>query len=162
MKNYFEYVFKKTAYFGYIEFNSITKRKYFFNKEENDYFALRDTVEDKYFWQSASNPKELFKKYNKAKSDIQRMSQNYPIQGTSADITKYACILFFKEILRRDWWLKVKIVNLVHDEILVECPVEIVEEVKKALIDSMENAGKPFCKTISLKAAAKHGDHWVH
>ena len=81
---------------------------------------------------------------------------------TSADITKYACILFFKEILKRDWWLKVKIVNLIHDEILVECPSNIVEEVKETLIACMENAGKPFCKIVPLKAAALHGDHWVH
>lgn len=84
------------------------------------------------------------------------------IQGTSADITKYACILFFKEILKRGWWSIVKIVNLVHDEILVECPLDIVEEVKEVLITSMENAGKPFCKIIPLKAAAIYGDHWVH
>ena len=84
------------------------------------------------------------------------------IQGTSADITKYACILFFKEILKRDWWMKVKIVNLVHDEILIECPLDMVEEVKQVLLTSMEDAGKPFCPLVPLKADAVYGDHWVH
>lgn len=78
MKNYFDLVFKRAAYFGYVEFNPITKRKYFFNLDENDYFNLRDEVEDPYFWQTASNPRETMKKYNKAKNDIQRLAQNYP------------------------------------------------------------------------------------
>jgi len=81
---------------------------------------------------------------------------------TSADITKYACIIFFREILKRNWLHTVKIVNLVHDEILVECPSDIVEEVRKVLIFSMEEAGKPFCTTVPLRADAIYGDHWVH
>lgn len=162
MKNYFHYVFQKAAYYGYVEFNPITKRKYFFDKDKNDYFALKDQVEDPYFWNTATNPKSIMGKYDKAKNDIQRLSQNYPIQGTSADITKYACIIFFREILKRGWWMKVKIVNLVHDEILVECPIDLVEEVKEVLVTSMEEAGKPFCSIVPLYAEAIHGDHWVH
>lgn len=162
MKNYFDLVFQKADYFGYIEFNPITRRKFFFSMFDNDFFYLRKTVEDSNFWQTSENPRDTFRKYNKAKSDIQRMAQNFPIQGTSSDITKYACIIFFREILKRDWWLKVKIVNLIHDEILVECPENITEEVKSILLNSMEEAGKPFCKIVSLKADAKHGKYWIH
>jgi len=162
LKNYFDLVSQRAYYFGYVQFNNVTGRKYFFDKDENDYFFLKDIVEDPYFWQTQSNPRETQRRYNKAKSDIQRLSQNYPIQGTSADITKYACVIFFREILKRDWWLKVKIVNLVHDEILVECPKSMVEEVKEVLVDSMQEAGKPFCTIVPLKADAIHGDHWVH
>jgi DNA polymerase-1 len=162
LKDYFDLVSQRAYYFGYVQFNNVTGRKYFFDKEENDYFFLKDIVEDPYFWQTQANPREIQRKYNKAKSDIQRLSQNYPIQGTSADITKYACIIFFREILKRDWWMKVKIVNLVHDEILVECPVSMVDEVKEVLVNSMEEAGKPFCTTVPLKADAIHGSYWVH
>jgi DNA polymerase-1 len=84
------------------------------------------------------------------------------IQGSSADITKFAGILFMREILKRDWWLKVKIVNFVHDEILVECPKEISIEVKDTLIKCMEEAGKPFCRILPLSSEALIGDHWVH
>lgn len=110
----------------------------------------------------AINPRDLQRRYNKAKSEIQRVAQNYPIQGTAADITKYACILFFREIIHRDWWKIVKIVNLVHDEILVECPKNLESEVKKVLIECMEKAGISFCQTVLLKAGAVSGDHWVH
>lgn len=162
MKNYFDLVFQKAAHFGYIQFNNVTKRKFFFDLEENDFFLLRESVESPYFWQLHDNPREAIKKYNKAKSDIARMAQNFPIQGSSADITKYACIIFFRELIQRDWLNIVKIVNLVHDEILVECPIEIVEEVKQVLLNSMEEAGKPFCKIVSLKADALHGSFWIH
>ena len=84
------------------------------------------------------------------------------IQGSSADITKYATILFFKEILRRNWWLKVKIVNIIHDELLVECPKGMAEEVLPVLVYCMEEAGRPFCRTLPLKADAVTGDYWVH
>lgn len=101
-------------------------------------------------------------KHNKAKSDIQRMSQNFPIQGSSADITKYACVLFMKEIFARKWWGIIKIVNVVHDEILLECPIIMAIEVKEVLIKCMIDAGKPFCPIVTLGASAEIGDHWVH
>ena len=81
---------------------------------------------------------------------------------SSADITKYAVILFFKEVLKRDWFNIVKIVNLVHDEILLECPIHMEKEVNEVLIDCMKAAGKPFCKFQPLGASSVSGDHWVH
>ena len=81
---------------------------------------------------------------------------------TSSEITKYACILYFREIVSNGWLHKVKIVNLVHDEILVECPIELEEVAMKKLIDSMELAGKPFCPIVELKAEAISGKYWVH
>lgn len=162
MKKYFDIGFKKASYYGYVEFNSVTKRKYFFNKEENDYFRLREEVEDPYFWVSSPNPREIEGKYKKAKSEVQRISQNYSIQGSSADITKYACILFFKEILKNNWLNIVKIVNLIHDEILIECPEHLREAAQELSINAMERAGEPFCRIIPLKAGTIYGDHWVH
>jgi DNA polymerase I-like protein with 3'-5' exonuclease and polymerase domains len=162
MKNYFDLGFQKATYYGYIEFNPITKRKYFFNQNKYPYFVHKDEVESDDFWRVTYNAREIFKKYSSSLNEVQRLSQNYPIQGTAGDITKYAGILFFKEILRRNWWLKVKIVNVIHDEYLVECPFDISNEVKDVLINCMEEAGKPFCKTVELKASAELGDYWVH
>jgi len=161
LKQYFDLGFAKADHFKYIQFNNITKRKYLFSKA-NDYFSLKETVSDPYFWQSNDNPREIMQKFNKAKNDIQRISQNFVIQGSAADLTKYACILFFKELLNRNWWGKVFIVNLIHDELLLECPINMQEEVKEILLSCMENAGKPFCPIVPLKATAEIGDHWVH
>lgn len=38
----------------------------------------------------------------------------------------------------------------------------MVEEVRLVLLYCMEESGKPFCKTVPLKADAIYGDHWVH
>ena len=81
---------------------------------------------------------------------------------SAADITKYACILYFKWILRNNYLHIIKIINLVHDEILVEAPENLVEEAKINLIDCMEKAGKPFCPIIPLKATAEVNKFWVH
>lgn len=155
MSKYFDLGFRRAAHFGYVEFNPITKRKFFFNKEENNYFKYKEEVEE-------LNYRENIRLYNTSKSEIQRISQNYCIQGSSSDITKYACILYFKEILKRGWWLKVKIVNLVHDEIIIETPHDLTVEAKNLLLDCMKEAAKPFCKIVPLGASADTGDHWIH
>lgn len=81
LKNYFELVFARAAHYGYIEFNRVTKRKYFFDKDENPYFKYREEVNDPYFWQKSANPRSIKQMYSSAQSEIQRIAQNYPIQG---------------------------------------------------------------------------------
>ena len=161
MKQHFDLGFVKASKRGYVEFNNVTRRKYFFNLEETDYFLLKDEVNSLNFW-NRPDARELNRKFNKSKNEVQRISQNFCIQGSAADTTKYACILLFKQILLRNWWMKVKIINLVHDEVVVECFEDMVEEVSRVVEECMEEAGKPFCKIVPLKAEAIHGDHWVH
>ena len=162
MRRYFDHVFNQASENKYVQFNYATKRKYFFDEEENDYFKYKEDVEDPYFWQTTPNARSIHGKYNKAKSEIARLSQNYPIQGTSSDITKLATIYFFRQILEMGLFGVVKIVNLVHDEILVECPDELVDEMSQVLITSMVDAGDKFCTIVPLRADAVVGKHWVH
>lgn len=161
LKNYFDYVFHKADLNHFIEFNRVTRRKYFF-LPTNDYFKYKNEVNSKLFWVENENPKDILRKFNTAKNEIARLSQNYPIQGSASDITKYACILFYKEILKREWWGIIKMVNLVHDEIVIEFPKELQDEVVPLLVNCMKEAGKPFCPVISLGATADIGDHWIH
>ena len=53
-------------------------------------------------------------------------------------------------------------VNIVHDEIIVECPDDIVEKCKKQLKDCMEKAGTYFCRRVPLHADPQIADRWVH
>ena len=78
LKDYFDLMFRKSAYSGYIEYNHVTKRKYFFNKETNDYYRYKDIVEKNLLYEE-DNPRDVISKYNRAKNEIQRLSQNYPI-----------------------------------------------------------------------------------
>ena len=68
----------------------------------------------------------------------QRAAMNTPIQGTAADIMKIAMINVLKEIKSRN--LKSKIVLQVHDEMMIEAPIDEAEEIKEILKNKMENA----------------------
>jgi DNA polymerase-1 len=96
------------------------------------------------------------------RGDIERMSLNYPIQGTSADITKLAGIYFFRYLQDNNLLFKVLLPNVVHDEWIVECPEELGNSLAKVLQDCMERAGDMFCKTIKLKADPCVTKFWKH
>jgi DNA polymerase-1 len=96
------------------------------------------------------------------KGDIERMSLNYPIQGSSADITKLAGVYFFRYLLEKDLVFKVLMPNVVHDEWIVECPEELAEEMKNKLQQCMEDAGEVFCKVVKLKADPMITLYWQH
>ena len=67
-----------------------------------------------------------------------RAAMNTPIQGTAADIMKIAMIKVFREIKEKN--LKSKIVLQVHDEMMIEAPIEEKEQIKQILKKSMESA----------------------
>lgn len=155
LKDYYTRVMNNTRKNGYIEYNPITKRKFFINP--NSTF-----ITNREFGIQGLLPKDIQREYNKEESEIQRLSQNYPIQGSSADISKLAGCFFFKEILKNGWFDKVKIVNFVHDEFVVESPEDLVDTVSATIIDCMKKAGSVFCKYIPLDADAAIGDYWIH
>lgn len=94
--------------------------------------------------------------------EIKRNSQNYPIQGTSASITKYAMYLYYKHLLTDELLFKVLIPNIVHDEALVEAPKDIAELEATILKQCMEDAGLKFVQRIKLTATPVIADRWVH
>ena len=66
-----------------------------------------------------------------------RVAMNTPIQGTAADIMKIAMINVFDELKEKN--MKSKIVLQVHDEMMIEAPIEEAEQVKELLKRNMEN-----------------------
>ena len=106
--------------------------------------------------------KPKVRQYFIKKGDIERMSLNYPIQGSSADITKLAGIYFFRYLEENDLVFKVKMPNVVHDEWVVECSEDIQNEISKVLQVCMEKAGDVFCKTVKLKAEPEITKYWQH
>ena len=67
----------------------------------------------------------------------QRYAKNMPIQGTSADILKRALRLLHNDIAGTP----AKLVNIVHDEIVVECDAADNEFVSTKLESAMQRAG---------------------
>lgn len=110
----------------------------------------------------AIHVKRKFREANSMLNKFERRALNYPCQGTGADMTKLALIKLYQWIKNNNYLNIVKIVNSVHDEIVLECPKNISEEVGKVLIECMEGAGNYFCKTIPIKADYEIGDKWIH
>ena len=65
---------------------------------------------------------------------------NTPIQGPAADIMKIAMIKVMNELKQRN--MKSKIVLQVHDEMMIEAPIDEVEDVKELLKRNMDNVIK--------------------
>ena len=160
LKDYFDIGMCQVERDHYILFNNITGRKLFFDSEE-PFLKYKEMISDPYF---NCNPesRSILSEYNKSKSEVQRKSQNYRIQGSAADCSKLAGIMFFNQLIQRNLLFKVKVVNMVHDEFNIEAPIEIAEEMSNLLVKCMEAAGKQFCKLIPLTAEAAIGDHWIH
>ena len=84
-----------------------------------------------------------------------RAAMNTPIQGTATDIMKIAMINVHKEIIERK--LKAKIVLQVHDEMMIEAPIEEAEEVKEIVKEQMESA---ITLKVPLIADVSEAENW--
>ena len=84
-----------------------------------------------------------------------RAAMNTPIQGTAADIMKIAMIKVYKKI--KEQGLKSKIVLQVHDEMMIEVPIEEKEKVEKIMKESMESAAS---LKVPLIAEISSADNW--
>lgn len=83
---------------------------------------------------------------------------NYPIQGTGADLLKLS-VLMFDADLRREG-LGARLVNLVHDEIVVECEQGKAERVADALVRAMKHAGRVILKQVPVEVEVKINQRW--
>jgi DNA polymerase I-like protein with 3'-5' exonuclease and polymerase domains len=90
-------------------------------------------------------------------SMTQRNGKNTPIQGTSADILKRALRLLNDEL--RD--TNAKIVNIIHDEIVVEADADQAEEIAQKVEHAMCVAGAEYLHTVPVKVETEIADAWV-
>ena len=85
----------------------------------------------------------------------ERMAINMPVQGTSADIIKMAMIDIFSALQAGEY--QSRILLQVHDELILECPINEVDEVAQLVKDHMKMAAS---LAIPLVAEAKIGSNW--
>lgn len=90
--------------------------------------------------------------------EIERASKNTPIQGSNADVIKYALINVQKYIDKNK--CPVKIILAVYDEIQTECDEEFAEEWKLILENIMKEAAKVIIKSIPVEVECKISSCW--
>jgi DNA polymerase-1 len=93
----------------------------------------------------------------KAASLAQRNGKNMPIQGSSADILKRALHLLHKEISGTS----ARLVNIVHDEIIVEVDVSEAEVTADRLQKAMCAAGEEYVSRVPVKVDVHIADEWT-
>lgn len=147
LKAYFQSERDKSLRQGYILIDKLTKRKFYFK----DYDRLKEAE-----WNHD------YKLVNKLQGQMGRAAQNYSIQGEAGSITKYAVVLLHEWITSENLLDKIKIVLLVHDEIVLESDEELKDYAKTKLQELMETAGALWCKRVPLKAEAVISNLWEH
>ncbi len=84
----------------------------------------------------------------------ERLAMNTPIQGTAADIIKLAMIKTYIELRKQG--LHTKLILQVHDELILDTPLEELEQAKELLLDCMENVIKLKVKLVCEENAGKN------
>lgn len=85
----------------------------------------------------------------------ERMALNTPIQGTSADIIKKAMVEVQNYLKKNK--LQSKMILQVHDELIIDCKKEELEEVSKMLKRIMEDT---YQLDVPLKVDLNYGKNW--
>lgn len=91
----------------------------------------------------------------RVKEAAERVAINTPIQGSAADIVKYAMIAVSTALQKHI--PSAKLLLQVHDELIVECNEQDVELVSTLLKENMENAIK---LSVPLRVSVEHGKAW--
>jgi DNA polymerase I-like protein with 3'-5' exonuclease and polymerase domains len=90
-------------------------------------------------------------------SMTQRNGKNAPIQGTSADILKRALRLLNDELRNTS----ADIVNIIHDEIVVEVDDGEAEAVARTVERAMCTAGEEYLQTVPVKVETQIAGEWA-
>jgi DNA polymerase I len=86
----------------------------------------------------------------------ENICKNFPLQGGNASITKLALTLLRQRIQGK----QIKIINTIHDEILVEAHESCAQEAKTILQDCMVEAGQKYVKRVPIIAEAYIANEW--
>ncbi len=87
----------------------------------------------------------------------QRLGKNAPIQGSSADIIKRALALLYDALKPID----AKIVNCIHDEIVVEAAEAQADEAAAILDHQMVAAAREFISSVPVTVDIVVADAWL-
>ena len=128
VKSYLDQTRKLAADQGYVE-TLLGRRRYFLGLKSQSNYNVRSREE--------------------------REAINAPIQGTAADIMKIAMIRTHKALSESA--LSARMLLQVHDELVLECPVEELGETARLVRDVMEAS---YELSVPLDTDARQGKNW--
>lgn len=159
LKTHFDQCFKYSLLKGHILIDKYTLRKSYLGSIHDRYLDIRKDMNrlGRNAWELMSP--EQRKEYGSIRSKIRRHSQNYPIQGLGASMTKLAAVLLRKELMNEEFFGKVAIINMVHDEIVLESDLSVAHDALRTLIYNMEKASATFSQYVGIPAEGVL-NHW--
>jgi DNA polymerase-1 len=90
---------------------------------------------------------------------VTRVAKNMPIQGTNADMLKVAMAGVRRRLL--DGGMDARMVNCVHDEILIEAEEGEAWDVAEVVREEMVKAGERYVKKVPIVVDVSVGDSWL-
>ena len=177
VKKYQDYCRKEVVNKGYILMNPVTKLRAHIEDWNNRWEKIKDFTKQPGFYEEFNRMKKYdpyskevywIRQWFKKKSEIEKQSINYRIQNRGAMCFKLSSILLFRWIIKNNYQNIVKICIPVHDELNLEAPDSIAEEVALILQQCMEKGAKPFCTRLPLStdiSRLPNGElpnYWIH
>jgi DNA polymerase I-like protein with 3'-5' exonuclease and polymerase domains len=89
------------------------------------------------------------------------MALNIPTQGGGAIVLKEAAIRLFDYIVDNNYFGKILLVNLTHDEINTEFPKDFTEW-PNIVSKTMEEAAAKYYTKLPIPAESSVGTCWIH
>jgi len=89
---------------------------------------------------------------------------NYPVQGLGADLMTIARVSLFNRMKGK--FTDAKLVNTVHDSIIIDCDDKHTDELSQMMLDVFEDVPKNFQKlfgvefNLPMKAEVQIGYNW--
>ncbi|WP_414553145.1 bifunctional 3'-5' exonuclease/DNA polymerase [Anabaena sp. CCY 0017] len=124
------------AYSGVAEWHETIKRAYIRGTKESRTLAGRRRK-----WASQPRLAEML---------------NHPVQGLNADINKLAMAKLFQPLAETN----AKLICIVHDEIILECPETMIDQVSHILHNCMVAAAQKFLSPIPVVIDIKASNTW--
>ena len=98
--------------------------------------------------------------YLKMVSDIERKGKNTPIQGSGADMIKYA-LIFIRDRFRKEK-IDARIIHTVHDEIVCDAEASVADDALRMQKEEMLRAGELLLKKVPIDASGVVSEVWEH
>lgn len=114
--------------------------------DEQIEFGRKDRMVRTLYGRIRQIPEFASRKYME-REQAKRIAMNTPIQGTAADIIKFAMIAVYNAL--KEEGLKSKLILQIHDELIVEAYKDELNKVKKILRGKMESASNLAVKLVT-------------